>query len=226
VSERKVAAAAAFHVGSVQAETNELRVRSTYYNENSKQYEVMAWESEDSDMDPAPPLSIQGVLEGSPALILADSGANTMIISESYCNDHGIPIYSGNKLGLKYSNSTTEEVSKKTADVRLVVQGLKATVRFHVVKEIAGYDIILGTPFFMKYGAIMDFSQYPRKCTFTKPDAIWLFDDVLGLPELNYFEVVRENRQSHVLRVAKNLQSEVFLIDVQMRLHCKHLVPV
>ena len=192
-----------------------VEVPSVIYDEESQCYEL--FHAETDKEKPTPPMAVDGLLGGFPAHILApDSGCNTQVVSESFCKSHGIPTYLlSQELGIKYSNGTTETGVRRTADLVLFVQNFRVTVRLNVVKEIAGYDVILGTPFFIKHKAILDFSLNPRRVTFTSPPGEWFYDNCFGAAEVNYIDVLPIGEQSSFLAQAKAAQSQVYLIDIR-----------
>ena len=196
-----------------------VEIPSVVYDEETRRYELfhsVAISEEDSEQPP-PPMAVNGTLNGSPVHILApDSGCNTQVVSESFCIAHGIPTYLlSQSLGIKYSNGTTETGMRRTADLTLIVQDYKTTVRLNVVKEIAGYDIILGTPFFIKHKAKLDFSLSPRRVTFSAPPGEWLYDNKFRDHEVNFIDVLRPDEQKSFLAQAKKAGCQVFLLDIK-----------
>ena len=195
-----------------------VEVPSVIFDEASQRYDLFHSEAVSESEQPPAPMAVDGLLGGFPVHILApDSGCNTQVVSESFCVAHGIPTYLlGQSLGIKYSNGTTETGMRRTADLTLLVQDYKTTVRLNVVKEIAGYDVILGTPFFIKHKAKLDFSLLPRRVTFCDPPGVWYYDYGFGShDEINFVSVIPAEEQQSFLLQAKRARSQVYLIDIK-----------
>ena len=173
---------------------------------------------DDIDLLPSERFAIDGTLNGIPVHVLApDSGCNTIAISKTFCDQHNIPTYLlDQQMSINYSNGTTDTTLRRTADLTLQIQGLTSTIRATVVPYINGYDIILGTPFFQKHQAVLDFGKFPRQINFQSPKSTWLFDIFSTTADTtDFFEVVPPKYLSKAIRQAKAANSPVSVIDLR-----------
>ncbi|RWR99257.1 hypothetical protein B4U79_17052, partial [Dinothrombium tinctorium] len=130
---------------------------------------------------------VEGRINGQCVNIVLDTGCGAMLISKSCVENCGLRVFKQNKRNVPSLVGPSGEILKQYGEVICVLRlaKFKVKLRLQVVENLSA-DILLGTPFFKKYNAIIDFLSEKVSLTIGK-------DNDLTRMELPMVENVPKN---------------------------------
>lgn len=105
-------------------------------------------------------LEYQGTIDGHPARFLIDSGASHDYLSQSFSDKHNFKtIASKSPIKVALADGSISEISQKSSNVKINIQGFGDDIIFHIFTLSPLYDAILGKPWLFRNNPAVDWRK-------------------------------------------------------------------